>query len=272
MTAEFELTVTLMSTETLCVLTVEPSWTLSHVKQLVQARLDSDRILKALIFGSLELQDEDVLSTAGLEETAMVTAVVVALPTLHLFKPCSARELSERRGCYRMWCCQGVSIVSEGVQHYSMEGVSPGTLEVVQEMAKAAPDLEITRVCGGESDENGEIIVISNPGDDPKKACFQALKFIDLVEDDVDLWKCTHLDERNWGEHLQCGFNINPKYQKRYQEFDAGLLAITKLMSEHLSRHFEIDFSEKIVVAPSIYGGYTDEGDIVAVLSGRVMT
>merc|ERR1711970_1074742 len=109
-----------------------------------------------------------------------------------------------------MWTSSGDCIVSEGVQHRSMESVSTGTLEVVQEMAKAAPDLEITRICGGDSDEEGEIIVISNPGDDPKKACFQALKFIDRDENNVNLWKCTELDEKNWGEHLQCGFNIDP--------------------------------------------------------------
>ena len=111
-----------------------------------------------------------------------------------------------------------------------MEGVSPGTLEVVQEMAKAAPNLENTDVVTGESEASGEIIVISNPGDDPKKACFQAFKFMDRDEDTgVDLWKKTELEEMNWGERLQCGFNLDPDdLDMTDKEPDAGLLAIKK--------------------------------------------
>jgi len=142
--------------------------------------------------------------------------------------------------------------------------------EVANDMAKAAPNLEDTRVDGSESDENGEIIVISNAGDDPKLACFKALALLDRDPEDHDetnLWKSATVEMKNWGEHLEFGFNEDDP-----EDLDAGLLAITKVMAERLSGHFKFSFDEDVVCAPVIYGGYAADGSIVGVLSARVWT
>jgi len=152
--------------------------------------------------------------------------------------------------------------------------------EIANEMAKAAPDLEHTTVSSGESDEVGEIIVISNAGDDPKLACFKALALLDRVPDSsrwknwgkLDIWKSASLEMKNWGKHLDIGFNKDDADDDSDLEddADAGLLAITKVMAERLTGHFR--FEPSLVCRPVIYGGYAADGSIVGVLSAGVFT
>ena len=48
--------------------------------------------------------------------------------------------------------------------------------------------------------------------------------------------------------------------------------ATTAIMAEELGDHFELNFSDEIVVAPVLYGGRAADGNVVAVLSMRVWT
>ena len=48
--------------------------------------------------------------------------------------------------------------------------------------------------------------------------------------------------------------------------------ATTTIMQAELSSHFELNFSDEIVVAPVLYGGRAGDGNVVAVLSMRVWT
>lgn len=159
-------------------------------------------------------------------------------------------------------------IVEDGVQHHSMESAPEIAKDVAEAMAKAAPKLEETLVAGGDSFEEGEIIVVSHPGSDPKVACLLALAMVETAEEEHSdecpaIHGCATLDEKIWNEYLTCGFNDNS------DDPDAGLLAITSIMSKKLERHFQFSFTEDVGVAPIIYGGYTSDGSIVGVLSAR---
>ena len=48
--------------------------------------------------------------------------------------------------------------------------------------------------------------------------------------------------------------------------------ATTAIMASDLTNHFELNFSDEIVVAPVLYGGRASDGNVVAVLSMRVWT
>ena len=76
-------------------------------------------------------------------------------------------------------------------------------------------------------------------------------------EYDADLWECMNFDEKNWGKHLQCGFNMKPD-EDDDGEADAGLLIITKLISERFSGYFQHGFSERVVISLWIYGSYIE--------------
>ena len=43
-------------------------------------------------------------------------------------------------------------------------------------------------------------------------------------------------------------------------------------MASDLSDHFQLNFSDTVVVAPVLYGGRASDGNVVAVLSMRVWT
>ncbi len=43
-------------------------------------------------------------------------------------------------------------------------------------------------------------------------------------------------------------------------------------MGESLEKHFEFNFTETLVTAPVIYGGYAKDKSIVGILSMRVWT
>lgn len=250
---------------------VARSWSIARVKECIRSHLSPDQAIQALLHYDQVLKDDDTLSTLGIESDrkAVLQVVTIGLPRVHLFEPCSARELSERRGCSRFWQKCGSHIVADGVEHCGMDTAPTAAQEVANDMHNAAPDLKYTRVNGGDSDENGEIIVIANAGDDPKLACFKALGFITCTED-YDLWKLATLDKISWSEHLNCGFNSEEDSED--EEEQDGLLAITRIMAERLSDHFMFNFTEGVVIAPVIYGGYTSDGSIVGVLSARVWT
>jgi len=287
--ADVHLTIMLMSGETLCEIVVqrwadEPSWSIARVKESIRSHLGSDQAINALLHNAQVLKDDDTLPLLGIEseQKAVLQAVICGIPRLHLFEPCSARELSERRGCSAgRWNMYGSHIVADGVEHYGMDTAPTAAQEVAKDMQNAAPDLDDTRINGGDSDENGEIVVIANAGDDPKLACFKALGFLASDPDeDVDLFQLTTLDERSWHEYFNRGFNVEDDEDldeddddlDEDEDKDDGLLAITKIMAERLSGHFEFSFTGGVVCAPVIYGGYTADGSIVGVISARVWT
>lgn len=157
-----------------------------------------------------------------------------------------------------------------------MDTAPTAAQEVANEMHNAAPGLENIYIDGGDSDETGEVIVIANAGDDPKLACFKALGFLASVPDEDDegddLWQFTTLDECNWNDCFNRGFTLEEEDEDDVDEDVSALLAMHKILAERLSGHFTFNFTENVVVAPTIYGGYSMDGSIVGVLSARTWT
>lgn len=276
---DVHLTIMRMSGETLCDIIAqrrasEPSWNIARVKESIRSHLSPDQDIQALLHNSQVLNDDDTLSTLAIESErkAVLQTILIGIPRLHLFGACTARELSKRRGCSAGWHMNGEHIVAEGVKHCEIDIAPTAAQEVANDMQNAEPNLAHKRINGGDSDESGEIVVIANAGDDPKFACFKALGCIAKVPDeDIDLWRCTTLENTNWYEYLNRGFNLEDDDDVEDRNV-SGLLAITRIMAERLSGHFEFGFTSRVVCAPIIYGGYTADGSIVGVLSARVWT
>ena len=274
---EIDITVRLVSSKTLCVIVADPSWSIGRVKESAQRHVDPDEFLESLLYDANVLKDENTVFGSGIVKAAELQAIIIGKPILHLFQPCSAREFSKRRGCGDQWIIGGDGggpIVAEEVQHRGMDSAPPDAQEVAKEMAKAAPNLEQTRVSGGELDENGEIIVISNAGGDPKLSCFKALALLErdpeLGDESPNLWECTTLEKNPWGDSNKEACFVGDDENDLAQ--NAKLTAITKIMNERLSGHFMFGFTDEVVTAPCIWGGYTTDGSIVGVLSARVQT
>ena len=158
-------------------------------------------------------------------------------------------------------------IVMKGVEHCNMEGVSPVTQDIVHALTEASPREWPFRKCHlpftthHQEIENGEIIVITDPGDDAKLACFQALKFLDRDPAILEfprwtppLMQCTFLHQKDWNLESEGLYDHvhNLRHVVRPE-----LVAITKIMATRLSQHFTFGFDEHITVAPVIHGGYT---------------
>lgn len=275
----FELVINFVSGGILAKVAAEPSWSANRLKKVLQDYVEIGKTIKSLLKGHEELSGEETLSSRGVSNGDSLQVVLVSVPTLHSFKPCSARELSSRRGCYGHWEIGGESsehIVEEGVQHRDMSCAPLVGREVACAMATAAPSLEKIMVVSSESDERGEIIVISNPGDDAKLACIKALAILEVepkMFKSPNIHDAACLEERDWNSYLDRGFNMEDDDEEdEDEEGHSELLALTGIMAKQLTRHFHFSLDEGIVVAPVIFGGFASDGSIVGVLSGRVWT
>ncbi|CAE8623747.1 unnamed protein product [Polarella glacialis] len=269
---EVNLEVKLLSGQTLATVTAGPSWTTADLKKLLGSHVTPDKRIESLMHGDRALGLQETVAAAGLVSGVVLQAVLIGVPLLHVFRPCSARELSERRGCGHMWLVGGageVHIVADHVQHSGMDSAPQAGKEVATAMATVAPDLENIIVLHSESEESGEILVISSPGQDPKQACISALALLDrdpeMGESSPNIHEHATLVSKDWNEHLERGFSC-------MDEAEGSLLAITKIMADSLEQHFEFSFDDEVVTAPVIYGGYASDGSIVGVLSARVWT
>jgi len=223
---------------------------------------------KATERNNFEQPKAKVSGTRGSCDPAAAAVAGVFKPTLHLFNPCSAQEL----GCGRRenWVVGGYSdanLCCEGVQHQPMGKAPIVARKIATSIASECDDLDTASVCGGDSSNmGGEIIVISNPGSDPKKACLQAL----AIED-----KVSGMEEENM-KSIHAQATLKEASQRKYQHEHTCVGHMVKFAledEEHgLQRIFEFNFSENIVCAPVVYGGYAPDGSIVGVLSSRVWT
>ena len=198
---------------------------------------------------------------------------------LFLHKACSARLLGERYG----WNNFGSGALFEAMDKTDAEHRSiaeaPGVAaqEVALAMLHSAPCLERFPIVGSsESEYGGEVIIVANPGEDPRTACLQALLFSAKILQEEGTGAT--LEVKNWSQHLKCGFYTNgrggndPNNNEEDTSDHAEMLTLTKIMAERLNHHFEFGFDDDVVVAPMIYGGYSSDGSIVGVLTSRVWT
>jgi len=109
------------------------------------------------------------------------------------------------------------------------------------------------------------VIIIAEPGDDPKVACLQALKN-DPDRDMPVVRKFGKIKEADFSKRLKDGFNAPTANQKRNGHAgNPKILAMTKIMNESLEKHFHFGFSKDIHMAPHIWGGDVSDGSIVGV-------
>ena len=229
----------------------------------------------------------------GLASGAVVlNATLDRAPILYLSDPCSCTQLAERRDG---WMCGDDECLvdeEEDGKHANMADAPTAAREVADAMNNAAPDLRDIPIClSSESSDGGEIIVIGNPGPDPKKACLKALGIRKMCEDEtigektdsdpelIGVWATAFVETLNTTGKLKNGFNDDDPEEEEEKEEDleeAGnqkqIVALTEIMNEKLQKHFLFNFTDEIVTAPVIYGGYASDGSIVGVLSSRVWT
>merc|ERR1712224_84395 len=87
-------------------------------------------------------------------------------------------------------------------------------------------------------------------------ACIQALQ--NDPDRDMQFVKINaRIKKADWSNHLEVGFNGHSN--------NPQILALTKIMSESLEKHFHLSFPKEIFLAPQIWGGYASDGNIVAV-------
>lgn len=274
-----KLTVQLISGEALSVVEARDSWTVADVRRRLLPALAPGTDLASLLCGARALEAEQTLAECGLEGHAELSAVVVGVPTLHLSAPCSSAELAgtswKQRGRRDFWIVGGSSdtpLVKLGVQHLAIGDAPEAARAVAAALGEAFPGLADMQVCrSSEGGDAGEVVVIVNPGADAKAACFAALAIRDDIEGVGSLRDRAEVDERDWSAHLKCGFNGNPDEEEE-DDTEPGNLAMTKIMAERLTKGFMFTFSERVVCAPMLFGGYSSDGSIVGVLTSRVWT
>lgn len=208
-------------------------------------------------------------------------------PRLHLFSPMSATDLSDAAGYWSVG--DGMSLCEEGVIHEgitcAMEGM-PGCLsKATRDLAERLNEaLANATLPASESDVTGRVIVISNPGKNAKEACLKALAIKQQTRGKfpgndgtptVQLWEQSTIESRNFSTRKQFWYDGSDEdYQNRDEgtEDDIKIERTTTIMAESLTDQFEFNFLETVTVAPVVYGGYTEDGSIVGVLSMRVWT
>lgn len=267
-----ELEVKLLSGDALATFTVSSACILGKLHAMLQIHLQPGFCIQELFYGVLVLENvQQTLVEAGLpaEGCVRLTVVVGEYPTLHLFEACSGVELAERCGGWIVGGAAATTCVADSVQHCSMSQ-APCVAKHLAETLKdvCGPSLAKNQVVqSSEGSDGGEVVVIAGPGDDPKQACIKALAILDHIKNChiESLWGEATLEEKHFSDCLENGESFHA------YECDSFLRA-TRVMVDHLSRHFEFNFSEKFVVAPVIYGGYASDGCIVGILSSRVWT
>lgn len=117
-----------------------------------------------------------------------------------------------------------------------------------------------TRQISGASPTKCDVIVVSNTGNCIKEAMLHALSICASFGQPA-------VSARNWRQALIGeGFSRNPQDEDNFSNI---VVALTDLMSEKLTDHFEFAFSGG-GVAPVVYGGLAGDGSIVGVLSSRM--
>lgn len=191
----------------------------------------------------------------------------------------SAEELENRRD---HWDVDGEDMCSTEVIHGTISEAPSVARELAQSLHSLMPDLEdVQMMMSSESSDGGEIIVISNPGPDPKAACLKALGIAEANMEIVS--KAANTKDRDWSEYTKLGLNLEPDEwedlipEEEYEEEEdmarfQSVVAGTKVMAEKLKDGFLFNLNANIAVGPVIFGGYASDGNIVGVLSSRVWT
>lgn len=200
----------------------------------------------------------------------------LAAPQMFMHSPTSAAQLSCLSGSGTPWILGGASdenLALDTVVHGDMEA-APHAARVVAERLSAA--LGETLLPAGESDTTGRVVAIVGVGASglPDKADLLTALGLKRRVDHVDLAEEASVTSKDYGrvsngfcftnEDLPSGDAHTPEHRR--------IRAATAVMAAELRDHFELNFSDEVVVAPVLYGGRAGDGSVVAVLSMRVWT
>eukprot|EP00747_Dinoflagellata_sp_TGD_P141147 gnl/TRDRNA2_/TRDRNA2_176091_c1_seq1.p1 gnl/TRDRNA2_/TRDRNA2_176091_c1~~gnl/TRDRNA2_/TRDRNA2_176091_c1_seq1.p1 ORF type:complete len:346 (+),score=44.06 gnl/TRDRNA2_/TRDRNA2_176091_c1_seq1:117-1154(+) len=271
----------------------------------VQKHLQSG-VVQALLNGETTLQAHACLGAIGVENGAEIKAVIVAHPTLFLANPEYDQNFlsDDEHDCES----DDEDFWSGGNDTGAPQDMSQApevALQVANAMMAAAPDLRVptTRISRfarpedipievdyGVCEAFGEVIIIASPGDDAKIACLRALKTPKMPTDEEYvgdepkqkeepgmplLWRRATIEEANWTENFkgERGFNGTNCSDRSRNSHEAQILAVTKIMSETLDKHFCFGFPYIVFIdgglelQPRVWGGYASDGNIVGVKS-----
>lgn len=238
------------------------------------------------------------------QSTPVLLKVVpaTARPCVHLFNPCSAMELSERHGRWKVASGPGSTwtgpdgvgnFCSPGVHHHSMDSAPAIAQEVAKEVRAhfAGGQLQLVNI-GNNYDSTDEVIVVTNPGGNPEEWPVEGiLRALGVRREDLrfsnedfwmgaeelmrmaapgsgfDVWGQAEIEEKDWSKDV-IGYSFD---RKDFQEGDVGwakIIAITDVMAKRLTRHFQFSMSTRVecMQAPMIWGGFASDGSIVGVL------
>jgi hypothetical protein len=212
-----------------------------------------------------------------------------------MYNPTNAADLSEMSSGGSGWMIGGESndnIANSSVIHNDIAH-APGMQS--RQIAQCVHEKLIgVTLPASESDTTGHVVVIAgieytnNDDNDqnsmlPSKAdLLKALGIKDKV-DGITLLNEATLTPKDYAQHVTHGFCYGTAdYCDEYDNDDNDnsssssdrqrIKDITAIMVHEFTDHFELNFSDTIVVAPVLYGGRACDGNIVAILSMRVWT
>eukprot|EP00931_Biecheleriopsis_adriatica_P053918 TRINITY_DN31679_c0_g1_i3.p1 TRINITY_DN31679_c0_g1~~TRINITY_DN31679_c0_g1_i3.p1 ORF type:complete len:233 (+),score=74.68 TRINITY_DN31679_c0_g1_i3:708-1406(+) len=190
-------------------------------------------------------------------------------PTLHLFEPVSSSELSDNMG--EWFAGDDEPLCKEDVQHKDIKSAPESGQKIAKQLHKA---LDEATLPAGESDIVGLAIVISNPGKDPKEACLRALAIKEEVEDEelIYVWDEATCDDEDFSDKNKFCGDDDDEEDDEDDEDSVKIKKATKILADNLKDCFHFNFSDSIVTAPQVWGGYTKDNHIVGVLGMRVWT
>ena len=209
-----------------------------------------------------------------------------------MYNPTNAADLSEMSSGGSGWMIGGesnVNIANSAVIHNDIAH-APGMQS--RQIAQCIHEKLIgVTLPASESDTNGHVVVIAgieytnNDNDQnsmlgSKADLLKALGIKDKV-DGITLLNEATLIPKDYAQHVTHGFCYSTADYDEYDNDDNDnssssdrqrIKDITAIMVHEFTDHFELNFSDTIVVAPVLYGGRACDGNIVAILSMRVWT
>lgn len=273
----------MMSGEVLGEVEATSMWTVDDVREAAQRWVGSSHSVEGIVIGTQEVREGGrTLEKLGIRDGTEVHELMVivgGIPKLHLSKTCSAGDLSARLG----WAGDdedvsdgGIKLFRPNVQHAGFDTAPTVAREIAEKMENVAPNYKDREMVKSVANDVvgcvGEIFIISSPGPDTKKTCVEALGF-NYTE---DIAAMTVVNKDNWKVWLDgkiCDYDMDEDEGFGNFEPHPDIKAITTVMSDeaNLKNHFKFYFGPDEAIlcdwVPVMFGGYTEDGSIVGLVS-----
>jgi hypothetical protein len=168
-------------------------WKGSDLKLACEKTLAPGNFVKQFVFGDTVLKLAGVIGDQGVVSGSTIGVILQTTSVLFLASPCTSYELGKRRG-WRVdnWGEGGGGarsrMVIAEVDHHTLEKAPATAQEIANALREAAPSLDTYKVClERHGHTGGEVIVISNANEDPRRSCLEALRIrkqVDNMSDD----------------------------------------------------------------------------------------